>query len=104
MSSATLDRFELLGRVLLWAAVAVLVLAFIGAVTIGSSSSSSIPFAEDVQREGRGIFVLISIGGGLASAGILSGLGAIVTMMVADRRPASGSTPPAESAAGDPAG
>jgi len=86
MEPATLDRFELLGRVLLWAAAAVLVLSVLGAITIAGSSSSSLPFAEDVQRQGRGIFVLVTIAGGIASAGILAGLGAIVSMMVADRR------------------
>ena len=88
MERRTLEWFDLLGRALLWAAAIVLVLSLIGAVAVATSDSSSIPFAEDVQRQGRGIFAIVSIGGGIAAAGVLSGIGAIVSMMVADRKAA----------------
>ena len=99
MERSTLEWFELLARALLWAAGIVLVLSLIGAVAV-ATSDSSLPFAEDVQRQGRGIFALVSIGGGIAAAGILSGLGAILWMMVADRKAAL----PAVAAKGSPEG
>jgi hypothetical protein len=90
MERSTLDWFELLARALVWAAGAVLVLSIMGAIAV-STSDAAIPFAEDVQRQGRGIFAIASIGGGIAAAGILAGLGAIVSMMVADRKDRSDS-------------
>jgi hypothetical protein len=85
MERSTLDWFELLARALIWAAGAVLVLSIMGAIAV-ATSDAAIPFAEDVQRQGRGIFAIASIGGGIAAAGVLAGLGAIVSMMVADRK------------------
>jgi hypothetical protein len=81
----TLEWFDILGRALMWASVAVLVFSVIGAITIGSSESS-LPLVEDVQRENRGTIALAAIGGGVASAGVLAGLGAIIRLLVADRR------------------
>jgi hypothetical protein len=104
MERSTLEWFDLLGKALLWAAGIVLVLSLIGAVAV-ATSDSTIPFAEDVERQGRGIFAIVSIGGGIAAAGVLSGLGAIVSMMVADRKaalaePEAGSPPEAPPAGG----
>jgi hypothetical protein len=81
----TLNWLDILGRALMWAAVIVLVFSVIGAITIGSSQSS-LPLVEDVQRENRGTIALAALGGGIASAGVLAGLGAIVRLLVADRR------------------
>jgi hypothetical protein len=90
MERTSLDWFELLGRAMMWAAGAVLVLSIMGAIAV-ATSDAAIPFAEDVQRQGRGIFAIASIGGGIAAAGVLAGLGAIVSMMVADRKGRPGS-------------
>src|SRR5690349_11687751 len=94
MESADVDRYELIGRILLWLSGAVFVLSVIGAVVI-AGSDTQLPFAEDVERQGRGIFALVSIGGGIAAAGVLAGLGAIVSMMAADRRGRLGDAEPA---------
>ncbi len=85
MDEQTLNWLDILGRVLMWAAVVVLVFSVIGAITIGSSQSS-LPLVEDVQRENRGTIALAALGGGIASAGVLAGLGAIIRLLVADRR------------------
>jgi len=85
MESADVDRYELIGRILLWLSGAVFVLSVIGAIVI-AGSDTQLPFAEDVERQGRGIFALASIAAGIAGAGVLAGLGAIVSMMAADRR------------------
>jgi hypothetical protein len=81
----TLDWLDILGRALMWAAVIVLAFSVLGAITIGSSQSS-LPLIEDVQRENRGTIALFALGGGIASAGVLAGLGAITRLLVADRR------------------
>jgi hypothetical protein len=85
MERSNLDWFELLARALMWAAGAVLVLSIMGAIAV-ATSDAAIPFAEDIQRQGRGIFAVAAIGGGLTAAGMLAGIGAIVSMMVADRK------------------
>ncbi len=82
---AQLDRYELLGRTLIWAAAVVLALALIGAIAI-ATSDTTLPFAQDVERQGRGILAIAAIGGGIASSGVLAGLGAILSMLVAARR------------------
>jgi hypothetical protein len=85
MSEQELARYDLIGRTLIWLAAAVFVLSVIGALVI-ATSDTTIPFAEDAERQGRGIFALASIGGGIAAGGVLAGLGAIVSLLVANRR------------------
>jgi hypothetical protein len=84
MERTTLDWFDLLARALIWAAGVVLVLSLIGAIAI-ASSNDALPLAEDLQRQGRGIAAVAAFGGGLAAAGVLSGLGAILRLMLIDR-------------------
>ena len=86
MDERTLDWLDTLGRALMWAAVAVLGLAVIGAVAIITSDSAVGFLDEDVQRQGRGILAIGAFGGGLAAAGVLAGLGALIRLQVADRR------------------
>lgn len=84
MEQRTLEWFELLARALIWAAGLVLVLSIIGAISI-AGSDSSLPFFEDLQRQGRAVGAVGAIGGGVAAAGVLSGLGAILRLMLDDR-------------------
>ena len=85
MDPRTLDLLDLLGRALLWGAVAVLVLALIATIAI-AGSESSIPGFDELQRQNRGVFAVGAIGAGLTSAGALAGLGALVRLRVAERR------------------
>ncbi len=90
MDESSLEWLDTLGRALLWAALVVLVLAVIGAITV-ASSESAIPGLDELQRENRGIAAVAAIGGGLTAGGILAGLGALVRLRVAEhRRPPSG--------------
>jgi hypothetical protein len=84
MQRATLEWYETLGRALIWGAGLVLLLSVIAAIAV-VSSESSLPLSEDVQREGRGFAAIAGLGAGFAAAGILSGVGAILRLMVADR-------------------
>jgi hypothetical protein len=84
MQRATLEWYETLGRALIWGAGLVLLLSVIGAIAV-VSSESSLPLSEDVQREGRGFAAIAGLGAGFAAAGILSGVGAILRLMVAER-------------------
>lgn len=84
MSRSTLEWYELLARGLIWAAGIVFLLALIGTVVI-AGSDNSLPLLEDVERQGRGIAALASLGGGLTASGLLGGLGAILRLQVADR-------------------
>lgn len=84
---SALDAYELLSRVLLWAAALVLGLAVVGGVAV-AASDSSVPFLQDVERESRGIATLGILASGVAAAGVLSGLGAILHLLVAFRRDA----------------
>jgi len=84
MTRSTLEWYELLARGLLWAAGIVFLLSMIGTVVI-AGSDNSLPVLEDVERQGRGIAALASLGGGLTAAGLLGGLGAILRLLVADR-------------------
>ena len=84
MNRATLEWYELLARGLVWAAGIVLLLSIVAAVVI-AGSDNAIPLFPDAERQGRGIAALASLGGGLTSAGLLGGLGAILRLMVAER-------------------
>jgi hypothetical protein len=81
----TLEWLDILGKALMFAAAAVLVLSIIGAVAI-ASSSSDIDLIGQFQQQNRGTVAAGVIGGGLTAAGILGGLGAIVRLLVAGRR------------------
>ena len=80
---------DTLGRALMWAAVAVLGLSVIGALAI-LTSNNAVFLDEDIQRQGRGILAVGAFAGGLAAAGVLAGLGAIVRLKVAELRPPAG--------------
>jgi hypothetical protein len=84
MSRSTLEWYEQLARWLVWAGFVVLLLSIAGAILI-AGSDSALPGFEDVERQGRGIFALASLGGGLAAAGLLAGVGAILRVLIADR-------------------
>lgn len=84
MEPRTLEWLEILARALFWAAAVVLVLSFVGAAGI-VGSDSALPGFEDVQREGRTIAAIAAFGGGIAAAGVLSGLGGVLSLLVADR-------------------
>lgn len=85
MDARTLDWLDILGRGLLWGAVAVLGLSVIGAVAI-LTTDSVIGLFEDVQRQGRAILAVGAFGGGLTASGVLAGLGAIIRLEVAEHR------------------
>lgn len=81
----TLEWLDILGKGLMFAAAAMIVLAVIGAVGIGSSTSS-LPLVGELQQENRGTLAMFALVAGLSSAGILAGLGAIIRLLVAGRR------------------
>jgi len=81
----TLEWMDILGRGLMFAAAAVLVLGVIGAVAIGSSSSN-IDLIGQFQEQNRGTVAAATLGIGITSAGVLAGLGAIVRLLVAQHR------------------
>ncbi len=63
----------------------VLLLSVIGAVAIGSSSST-LPIVGELQQQNRGTIAVGVVAAGITSAGILSGLGALIRLQVASRR------------------
>jgi hypothetical protein len=81
----TLEWMDILGRGLMFGAAAVLVLSVIGAIGIGSSSSS-LPLIGELQQENRGTIAIFALGAGLTATGLLAGLGAVIRLLVADRR------------------
>ncbi|MDX6580913.1 MAG: hypothetical protein QOI10_97 [Solirubrobacterales bacterium] len=85
MDARSLDLLETLARALMWGAVAVIILAVVAAITI-ASSQSTIPGIDELQRQNRGTVAVLALGSGLAAGGVLAGLGAIIRLMVADRR------------------
>lgn len=95
MSRSTLEWYEQLARGLVWAGFVVFLLSVAGAVLI-AGSDTAIPGFEDVERQGRGIFAIASLGGGLAAAGLLAGVGAILRILVVDRLVALGDPAPEE--------
>lgn len=81
MDRRTVEWFLILARALLWAAAVVLVLSVIGAIQI-AFSESAVPFFEEAERQSRGIAAVGAIGGGIAAAGVLAGLGAILWLLL----------------------
>lgn len=92
MSRSTLEWYELMARGLTWSAGIVLVLALVAAVVI-AGSDTTIPLLQDAERQGRGIAALASLAGGLTSAGVLGGLGALLRLNVSDRLERLGPAP-----------
>jgi hypothetical protein len=84
MERETLEWYELLARSLLWVAGIVLLLSVIGAVVIGSSTTS-VPLLEDIQGQSRGAAAIAMLGSGLTAAGLLAGLGAVLRILVVGR-------------------
>jgi hypothetical protein len=85
MDERSLELLDVLARALMVGAVVVLVLSVVGAIAIGSSESS-IPGFDELQRENRGVVAVATVGAGIAGAGVMAGLGAILRLMIAERR------------------
>lgn len=81
MSSQRRDQLGLLVRILFATAAAVVVFSVVGAIEIGTSSSS-IPGFDQIQEQNRGTAALAALGGGLVGAGILAGLAGILTALI----------------------
>lgn len=75
------QQLRLLSRALMWAAVLVLVLAVIGAIQ-SLTSDSDVFLIGEAQEENRTAFAFASLIGGIASGGILAGLGAILQVLL----------------------
>jgi len=82
----TLEWLEILARALIWGAAVVLCLSVIGALVV-ATSESSLPGLDVLQRENRGLVAIAALGGGVTSAGVLAGLGAILRLLLEERRP-----------------
>jgi hypothetical protein len=85
MDERGLEWLELIARALMFGALVVLVLSLIGTVVI-ATSESSIPGFDELQRENRGVIAVLALGGGIAAAGVMAGLGGILRLMIAERR------------------
>ena len=92
MNRSALEWYEFLAKGMIWAAIIVLMLSIIGAVVV-AGSDSAVPSFEEAERQGRGFFALAALGGGITSAGVLAGIGAILRLMLAERL---AELPPAE--------
>jgi hypothetical protein len=76
-----LEQLRILVRLLFAAAALVLVFSVIGAIQI-ASSDDAVPLFETFQRQSRGIGALAALGGGVVGAGVLAGLGGILTALI----------------------
>jgi hypothetical protein len=92
MNRATLEWYELLARCLIWVAGIVLLLSAIGAVVI-AGSNNAVPLIQDIVQQSRGLAALGALGGGVAAAGTLAGIGAILRIMAVDRLEKLGPAP-----------
>ena len=81
MSDQRIEQLRILVRLLFSAAVLVLAFSVIGAIQI-ASSSNAVPLFETFQRESRSIGALAALGAGVIGAGLLAGLGGILTVML----------------------
>jgi ABC-type Fe3+ transport system permease subunit len=89
VSESALEWLDILGKALMWAAVLVLVLAIVGAFAIGTSSNQ-LPVVGTLPKQDTGTLAVASLGAGITGAGILAGLGAIIRLLVAQRREPGG--------------
>lgn len=101
MDRNALEWYDLLARGLLWAGGIVLLLSLIGAVVI-AGSDNAVGIAPEAEEQGRGFIALASLGGGIAAAGVLAGLGALLRLAVADRLERLPAKPKDEPAQPDP--
>ena len=81
MDRSTAEWFEFLARALLWSALVVLILSIVGTIQI-ATSDNALPFFEQVQRESRGLAAIGTLAAGVTAAGVLSGLGAILRVLL----------------------
>lgn len=95
MNRPTLEWYEQMSRSLVWAGAVVLLLAVVAAIIIAGSDSAAGILGEEVERQGRGVFALASLGGGLTCAGLLAGVGAILRLLVSERLEKLGPAPEA---------
>jgi len=82
----TLEWLDILARALIWGAATVLALSVIAALVV-ATSESSLPGLDVLQRENRGLVAVAALGGGITAAGVLAGLGAILRLLLEERRP-----------------
>ena len=76
------ERLDLLATALFCVAGLVLALSLIGAVMIASSSESLGLLSPDVERQGRGLAAIATLGSGFAAAGVLAGLAGILKALL----------------------
>ena len=90
MTDTELNRYELLGGVLIVAAGMTLGISILGAFMV-MTVQDPVPYLglDDLQRQGRPLLALLAVGGGIAAASVLAALGAIVRLLVAARRDAA---------------
>lgn len=86
MDERTLEWLDILARALIWGAASVLALSVIAALVV-ATSESSLPGLDVLQRENRGLVAVAALGGGITAAGVLAGLGAILRLLLEERRP-----------------
>ncbi len=88
MEPRTHELLLTLAKTLVWAALVVLVLTFLGVVQV--LAADSLPVFEDFQEQSRGAVAIAALGGGITAAGILAGLGGILRRMLEGPPPADG--------------
>lgn len=85
MEQRTREWLGLLARTLIWAAALVLFLSLVGAVQV-LTGDNALPVLEDFQEQSRGAVAIAAFGGGITAAGILAGLGGILSVLLARER------------------
>ena len=78
-------RLNVLANALFVTAAIVLTVALIAAIVLASSDETIVGF-ENVERQGRSVAAFGALGGGFTAAGILSGLGGILKLLLARGR------------------
>lgn len=85
MEERTLEWLELLARALLIGAALVIVLGLVGAVAI-AGSENTVAGVDVLQRQNRGLIAIGAFGASVVGGGLLAGLGAILRLLIAERR------------------